>query len=405
MNADSRLVLTLNSGSSGIKFALYADPGFGRVKVKGELRGIGTRTPMLSVQAVDIGETYTHTLAAPDHDTAAARLVDWLLESGVEGDLVAVGHRIVHGGERHHQPRALSPALIEELRRLLPLDPLHMPAALSLAEAFFRRFAHVPQIACFDTAFHHHLPPVARWMGLPRRYRALGVRRYGFHGLSYEYLMGELSRIEGERTAGGRVILAHLGQGASLAAVRGGLPIDTSMGFTPASGVMMGTRSGDVDPGLVGFLGRVADMQPEDFDALANRESGLLGVSETSADMRDLLQCEATDERAAEAIAMFCYQVRKCIGAFAAALGGIDALVFAGGVGENAPSIRARICEGLGFLGIAIDPARNLTNAGLVSREAGRVRVRVMHTDEEMVIARSAARFVRQHGLARDEAP
>jgi acetate kinase len=284
--------------------------------------------------------------------------------------------------------------MIEDLRALDPFDPDHLPGEIELVEALRARAPDVPQVACFDTAFHHDMPRVAQIVPIPRRYEAAGVRRYGFHGLSYTYLMEELARVAGPEEAAGRVILAHLGNGASLAAVRGGRPIDTTMGFTPASGLVMGTRTGDIDPGLVRFLARTEGMTPDQFDALANRASGLLGVSETSSDARDLLARQGADVRAAEALDLFCYQSKTWIGAFAAALGGVDTLVFAGGIGENAPEIRRRICAGLGFLGIGLDEARNASGAGLISTDRGPVRVRVIRTDEELIIAQSVARVL-----------
>jgi len=249
-------------------------------------------------------------------------------------------------------------------------------------------------VACFDTAFHHDLPRVARLLPIPRRYEAQGVRRYGFHGLSYEFLMGELACLTGTEAAQGRVILAHLGNGASLAAVRGGMPMDTSMSFAPAAGVPMSTRSGDLDPGLLWYLARTEKMSAEQFNEMVNLQSGLLGVSETSSDMHDLLEHEAGDVRAAEAVSLFCYQVKKWIGAFAAALGGLDTLVFAGGIGENAPTVRARICDGLGFLGIELEEKLNAANEGVISAPVGRVAVRVIRTDEEQMIARSVCRVL-----------
>jgi acetate kinase len=249
-------------------------------------------------------------------------------------------------------------------------------------------------VACFDTAFHHDLPRVARLLPIPRRYEAQGVRRYGFHGLSYAFLMGELARLDGAKAARGRVILAHLGNGASLAAVHDGKSMDTSMSFTPTAGLPMSTRSGDIDPGLVWYLARTEQMTAKQFNEMVNFESGLLGISETSSDMHDLLDHETHDIRAAEAVALFCYQVKKWIGAFAAALGGVDTLVFAGGIGENAPAVRTRICDGLGFLGIELDRKRNAENALLSSPDSSRVKVRVIHTDEELMIARSVARVL-----------
>jgi acetate kinase len=243
-------------------------------------------------------------------------------------------------------------------------------------------------VACFDTAFHHDLPRVAQLLPIPRRYEVQGVRRYGFHGLSYAFLMGELARLAGAEVAQGRVILAHLGNGASLAAVNRGKPMDTSMSFTPTAGVPMSTRTGDLDPGLVWYLARTEHMDAKGFNEMVNFKSGLLGVSETSSDMRDLLEHEKQDVRAAEAVALFCYQVKKWIGAFAAALGGLDTLVFAGGIGENAPPVRARICDGLGFLGIELDEKQNATNEGVISGKTSGITVRVIPTDEERMIAR-----------------
>ena len=279
--------------------------------------------------------------------------------------------------------------MIEELHQLSAFDPDHLPEEILLAEAFHRRFPDLPQVACFDTAFHHDMPRVAQMLPIPRRYEAQGVRRYGFHGLSYECLLGELARLAGPEAAQGRVILAHLGSGASLAAVRDGKSVDTSMSFTPASGVPMSTRSGDIDPGLISYLARTAKMSAKQFDEMVNLQSGLLGISETSSDMHDLLDREAQDVRAAEAVALFCYQVKKWIGAFAAALGGLDTLVFAGGIGENAPAVRFRICRGLEFLGIELEEKKNAANEGVISAAAGRVAVRVIPTDEERVIAKS----------------
>jgi acetate kinase len=284
--------------------------------------------------------------------------------------------------------------MVEDLRKISFYDPDHLPGEIELIEAFRNRDPNLPQVACFDTAFHHDMPQVAQIVPIPRRFEAAGVRRYGFHGLSYEYLMEELARVGGPKEARGRIILAHLGSGASMAAVRDGHSIDTTMGFTPASGLVMGTRTGDLDPGLVRFLSRTEGMTVDQFDSLVNHKSGLLGVSETSSDVRDLLEHQEVDVRAAEALELFCYQAKKWIGALTAALGGIDTLVFAGGIGENAPELRRRICEGLGFLGIALDEGRNASNALLISTEKGSVKVRVIHTDEESMIARSVTRVL-----------
>jgi acetate kinase len=320
--------------------------------------------------------------------------MDWIEERGGSDALTAVGHRVVHGGPKYSEPQRINAEMVEELHRLSPVDPEHLPEEILLTEAFHRRFPDLPQVACFDTGFHHDLPRVAQLLPIPRRYEAQGVRRYGFHGLSYAFLIGELACLAGTKAAQGRVILAHLGNGASLAAVRDGKSVDTSMSFTPTAGVSMSTRSGDLDPGLIWYLARTEKMSAKQFYEMVNFQSGLLGVSETSSDMRDLLDCETRDVRAAEAIALFCYQVKKWIGAFAAALGGLDTLVFAGGIGENAPTVRTRVCDGLGFLGIELDQKRNVANAGVISSETSRIPVRVIRTDEEWVIASMVCRVL-----------
>ena len=295
---------------------------------------------------------------------------------------------------KHTEPERITQELLDELHRIRPYDPDHLPREIELIEAFQRRHPQLPQVACFDTAFHRTMPRVARMLPIPRRFDAKGVERYGFHGLSYAYLMEELARVAGTKAAHGRVVLAHLGNGASLAAVRDGKSIDTSMGFTPTAGLVMGTRTGDLDPGVAWYLMQTENLTPKQFSNLINNESGLLGISETSSDMRDLLDRETQDVRAAEAVALFCYQARKWIGAFAAALGGLDTLVFSGGIGENAPEVRARICDGLEFLGIELEEKQNVANADLISTESSRVSVRVIHTDEERMIAKTVCRIL-----------
>jgi acetate kinase len=383
--------LTINGGSSSIKFAQFvAGDGLGRI-LEGEIDRIGAPEVGLRVTGLDSMDTFSRLVTVPDHTVAVGILMDWIEARGGPDALAAVGHRVVHGGPNYWEPQRITAEMLAELHRLSPLDPAHLPGEILLAEEFHRRFPDLPQVACFDTAFHHDLPRVAQQLPIPRRYEAQGVRRYGFHGLSYAFLMGELARMAGTQAAQSRVILAHLGNGASLAAVRDGKSVDTSMSFTPAAGVPMSTRSGDLDPGLVGYLARTEKMNAQQFNEMVNSQSGLLGVSETSSDMRDLLERETQDVRAAEAVALFCYQIRKWIGAFAAALGGLDTLVFAGGIGENAPLLRARICTELGFLGLELDPQRNAKNAALISLDDSHVKVRVIHTDEALMIARSVA--------------
>jgi acetate kinase len=387
-------ILTINGGSSSIKFAVFETGDPLRRILEGGVERIGLPEATFVVKGLNQTDNFSLLVVAPDHTVAVGILMDWIEERIRRGELTAVGHRVVHGGPKYSKPQQITAEMVDELRQLSPFDPEHMPEEILLTEAFHRRFPDLPQVACFDTAFHHDLPRVARLLPIPRRYEAQGVRRYGFHGLSYAFLMRELARRDGAEAAKGRVILAHLGNGASLAAVCDGKSMDTSMSFTPTAGVPMSTRSGDLDPGLVWYLARTEKMSDKQFNEMVNFQSGLLGVSETSSDMHDLLDHETQDVRAAEAVALFCYQIKKWIGAFAAALGGLDTLVFAGGIGEKAPVVRARICEGLGFLGIELEEKRNAANEGVISIDASRVTVRVIRTDEELMIAETVCRIL-----------
>ncbi len=386
-------ILTINGGSSSIKLALFKFGDSLQRMLEGGIERIGLPEATLQVKGLNPADNVSRMIAASDHTMAVDILMDWLEGHCGRDTLSAVGHRIVHGGPTYSQPQRITLAMLEELHQISPFDPEHLPEEIRLAEALHHRFPDLPQVACFDTAFHHDLPRVAQMLPIPRRYEAQGVRRYGFHGLSYAFLMEALSRLDG-RAAHGRVILAHLGNGASLAAVHHGKPVDTSMSFTPTAGVPMSTRSGDLDPGLLEYLARTEQMSVQQFNQMVHFQSGLLGISETSADMRDLLDRELQDVRAAEAIALFCYQVKKWIGAFAAALGGVDTLVFAGGIGENAPTVRSRICDGLGFLGIELNESQNVANQGVISSETSRVPVRVIPTDEALMIAKSVCRVL-----------
>jgi propionate kinase len=387
-------ILTINGGSSSIKFALFEAGDSLRRILEGEIERIGHPEATLRVKGLNQADIFSRLVMAPDHTVAVGVLMEWIEEHSGRDALTAVGHRVVHGGPKYRQPQRVTAEMVEELHRLSPFDPEHLPLEIELIEAFRQRHPTLPQVACFDTAFHRTMPRVASLLPIPRRYEAAGVHRYGFHGLSYEFLMEELARLGDAAATKGRVILAHLGNGASLAAVRGGRSIDTSMGFTPTAGLVMSSRSGDLDPGLVSYLARTEQMSATQFQEMVNHASGLLGVSETSSDMRDLLDRETQDVRAAEAVALFCYQAKKWIGAFAAALGGLGTLVFAGGIGESAPLIRERICDGLGFLGIELNQQRNAKNAPLISPDAGRVKVRVIRTDEAVMIAKSTIRVL-----------
>jgi acetate kinase len=393
MKPSNTHILTINGGSSSIKFALYAAVKPLKRGLCGTVDRIGLSGTNLKFHEADGRPETSLKLEAADHNSAANALIDWLEEQINFKSVTGVGHRVVHG-MKHTEPEIVTRKLLDELHRISPYDPDHLPSEIELIETFRQRHPKLPQLACFDTAFHQTMPRVAKLLPIPRRYDAKGIQRYGFHGLSYAYLMEELARLGDLAAKKGRVILAHLGNGASMAAVRDGKSIDTSMCFTPTAGLMMSTRSGDLDPGLAPYLARTEKMTTQQFYKMVNHESGLLGVSETSSDMRDLLNREKRDVRAAEAVALFCYQAKKWIGAYAAALGGLHTLVFAGGIGENAPVIRARICDGLDFLGIELDKSRNAKTAAVISRNSSRVTVRVIRTDEELMIARSVGRVL-----------
>ncbi|MFZ3218209.1 MAG: acetate/propionate family kinase [Candidatus Acidiferrales bacterium] len=378
-------ILTMNRGSATLKSALfevgerdevvttisvaYSSGAAGRLKIS----DAGGRA--LLDTAIQSGEP----------NAALEMIFAWLEEREYLRGLTAAGHRLVHGGARYREPQRITPDFLAELEKLTPLDPDHLPAAIRGIQFVARRFPKIAQVACFDTNFHSTLPTVAKMYALPRRFYDEGVRRYGFHGLSYEYIVAELRRIDA-KLAAGRVIVAHLGSGAGMVALRDGKSADTSMGFTPVEGLVMSARSGDVDPGLLAYLLAEKGMSAHEISALINKQSGLLGVSGSTGDMRELLEKAPNDSHAAEAIDLFCYRAKKYVGAYAAALGGLDGLVFTGGIGERAPDIRERICSGLEFLGIRLDAARNAANAPVISSADGRVNVRVIETNEDLMV-------------------
>ncbi len=384
-------ILVLNGGSSTIRFAIFGEGTPLVRRLSGRIERIGLSRPTLSVREGNGELRLSFEIDAPNEPVAARSLVKWFGEQKAFEGLQFVGHRVVYGA-KHTQPAWVTTSLLDDLRAASVDDPAHLPGEIALIEAIHLRYPALKQLVCFDTAFHAEMPIVARQLAIPRRYWDSGVRRHGFHGISYAYLMEELLRLDHPAAATGKIILAHLGSGASLAAVRNGHSLDTSMGLTPASGLVMGSRSGDLDPGLPGLLARTENKTPLQFQKMIHNESGLLGLSGTSSDMRELLGIEASDVRAHEAIELFCYQARKWIGAFAAVLGGLDTLVFTGGIGENAPGIRARICDGLKFLGIELNPETNKLSAGTISKSDCAVTVRVIAADEEQMIARTVRR-------------
>jgi acetate kinase len=383
-------ILTVNAGSSSIKLALFAAHDTTRKVLEAAIEGIGLSSAKL------VKQDGTKPVSAASHLDATKLLMEWLVAQAVISDIIAVGHRIVHGGPNYHETQIATDTVLSDLRKLAAFDPEHLPIEVELVEVFQKSLPQAQQVLCFDTAFHHKLPTVARLLPIPRHFEAKGIRRYGFHGLSYAYILEELRHVEGEAAANGKVVIAHLGSGASLTALREGKPIDTTMSMTPASGIPMSMRSGDLDPGLALYLARTQGYDAERFNHMVNYESGLLGMSETTADMKKLLEIEADDAHAKDAIDIFCYQVKKTIGAMAAALGGLNTLIFTGGMGENAPKIRKRVCEGLDFLGVTLEAAQNEQGARLISVADSPVGVHVIHTDEAATIAREITKPIRQ---------
>jgi acetate kinase len=376
-------ILALNSGSSSLKFAVYEfDGARERLLLRGEAENIGAPSGHLWLRTADGSSIVDQLRPISDHQTAVQIALDEL-KKGKYPSPAAIGHRVVNGG-RLSAPQKITPQILTDLRNLVPLAPLHLPAEIKIMEAVASQAPQIPQVACFDTAFHRRLPELAQRFPLPRKLFDEGLRRYGFHGLSYEYVLQEL----GSAAKGQRLVIAHLGNGCSLAAVRDGSPVDTSMGLTPTGGVMMGTRTGDLDPGILIYLLREKGYDAARLERLVDAESGLLGVSELTSDMKTLLAKRDSDARAAEAVAMFCRSIRKEIGAFAAVLGGLDIFVFTGGIGERAPAVREEICRDLGHLGVRLDPVRNNAEEDIISAAQSACLVRVVATNEELMIAR-----------------
>lgn len=383
------LVLAVNAGSSSVKAALFDAHGARLRHFSAAIDSIGAAASCFRVSDGSAG--FARQFAIPDHVTAARVLTDWLQERVAPQALAAIGHRVVYGGARFGLTQLITAPLLEALFSARSHDAEHLPQEQHLIETLARAFPAAASVACFDTSFHRSMPPVAAMLPIPRRYFEAGVRRHGFHGLSCAFMMGELGRLG---AGGGRVVLAHLGGGASVTAVQDGHSIDTSMGLTPAGGMPMATRSGDIDPGLAWRLARDHGVGAAEFNRMMQHEAGLKGISGTTGDMRELLRREAVDSAAAEAVAMFCYQAGKQIAAMAAAMGGIDTLVFAGGIGENAAAVRARICAGLGFIGIHLAPSANGDNAPVISTPASAVTVRIIASDEQAVIAEETCRVL-----------
>jgi acetate kinase len=390
---DDGNILTINTGSSSLKAAVYSLADDDRPEVTFLLGRIGGATSQLRIRDFAGADLANSAEPIADYLAALAHVLDWLESNGQLASIRALGHRLVHGGPKHLAPQAIDAALVADLKECVPLAPNHLPQAIDAIQGTQAALVGRPQFACFDTGFHRTLPPRARLLPLPRALLDAGVVRYGFHGLSYEYIVERL-RVLDPAQAGGRAVIAHLGNGASMAAVDRGVGVDTSMGFTPTGGLVMGTRTGDLDPGALVYLLQSRGFTAQTIARLVNHEAGMLGVSGSSADMRDLLSRSATETRAAEAVELFCYQARKFIGAYAAALAGLDTVVFTAGIGENSAPVRQRICHGLDFLGLTLDAERNRQDADVISTDESRVIVRVIKTDEDLMIARHTRRLL-----------
>jgi acetate kinase len=393
---DAMNVLTINSGSSSIKFSLYRMGSAEHRVASGNAAGIGHDFGRIRIEYGKGAAPYEKTIDLQDHRTALEEIIGWLQHWEECGDVNAIGHRLVHGGSTYTRPNLIDARLLTALDALIPFAPDHLPHEIDAIRVCERFYPGVKQVACFDTAFHRTMPSVAQRYALPEDVQRHGVLRYGFHGLSYEYILSELQSSEGSSAANGKVIIAHLGNGASMGAFKNGKSMDTTMGFTPAGGLVMSTRSGDLDPGVIVYLLKERGMDAAAINRMVNKDAGLLGVSGSSSDMRDLLLQEAANPRAAAAVELFCYQAKKFLGALSAVLGGLDTLVFTGGIGENAASVRERICSGLSFLGVDIDNYRNLKNERVISREGSAVSVRVTTTNEELMIARHTADIIKK---------
>lgn len=388
------VILSINAGSSSLKVAVFDESNIDAPTTSASIEGIGTDASCF-IPNGEYGSNETRAVPIPTIDAAIQLVSQWLSELNISPN--AIGHRVVHGGERFSNAALLDDDVVTYLATLTPLAPNHMPGTLAAITAFRSAYPDTPQVACFDTAFFAQVPTIAKTLPIPKE---LGLKRYGFHGLSYASLLKSFAEHEGETAAHGRVIMAHLGSGASVCAVKNGQPIDMTMGFTPISGIMMSTRTGDLEPGVLTYLQQEKDYDTTALTELVSKQSGLLGVSGLSADMHTLLQAQAENPDAALAIELFCYKLTKQIGAFAAALGGVDSVIFSGGIGERSAEIRARICQTLSFLGIIVDEQRNNANERLISADTSGVGVHIIPAKEDASIVRQTAAVLQERASA-----
>ena len=382
ISTDSQsLILTVNAGSSSLKFDLFSINPIVRI-TSGVIDKIGQNKSLFTINNL------SKEVSLNTYNDAINLFIEWYKHNNTQ-NIIAIGHRIVHGGPKYFEPCLATNDIFDDLKKFIPFDTEHLPSELLILEKVQKLFQDIPNILCFDTSFYKDLPIESKMLPIPRHYFKEGLRRYGFHGLSYQFVFQKLQQIYGEKIFSSRLIIAHLGNGVSISAIKEGKPIDTTMGFTPTGGVPMGTRSGDIDPGIISYIEYTKNLNTNQINHLFNFESGLLGISETTSDMKSLLDNESKDKRISDAINIFCYDIRKTIGGFIAILGGVDKIVFTGGIGENSPEIRKRICQNLEFMGILIDQENNYNNKDVISPKTSKVDIRVIHTDEAQIIAQN----------------
>lgn len=386
-------ILTINSGSSSLKFSIYRLENHSeKLERKGEVADIGEESGYFVITDGQGNNLEKREIAIKSHDDALTKLFEWLRKDSPEESPAGVGHRVVHGGADFREPTLMNGKMVEKLEKLSTLAPEHLPHEIKAIKIIKEKYPELKQVACFDTAFHQNMPIVSKRYPLPEKYWQEGIKRYGFHGLSYEYILQELEKETGRDIINERIIIAHLGNGASMAAVRDGKSYDTTMGFTPAGGLMMGTRSGDLDPGVVIYLMNEKGLNISDINKLINEKAGLLGISGSSPDMKVLLSDQGNNSKLA--VEMFCHYARKYLGALAGAMGGLDTLIFTAGIGENSPEIRKRISKNFDYMGLKLDDKRNDNNEKIISTDDSKTTVRVMETNEELMIARHARNII-----------
>jgi len=392
----SSTIVAINSGSSSLKFSLYSNTEPLQIILSGKISGIGKKDCLFTTTAGQKKVEFSHPVEVESAEKAAELIIQWLQQQGRQYKITGIGHRVVHGGFKFYEPELVDNSFLNELKKLQSLAPLHLPGSISIMAIFLQAFPAITQVACFDTAFHFRMPFEARYYAVPRNLWKEGIIRYGFHGISCEYIMHKLQQ-QDPAVNQKKIIIAHLGSGCSMTAVKRGRSIDTTMGFSPAGGLVMNTRAGDIDPGVIIYLMDKKNLKAEQLNILLNKEAGLKAIAETDHSMEQLLEEEKNNPQAEEAITMFCYQAKKQMSALAAAAGGLDIIVFTGGIGENAPRIRQLICSKLEFMGIQLDDKLNEQQAEVISAPESKVQVTVIPANEEMMIAKHVKEYLLQY--------